>query len=179
MLRQPVKPTKDTVYKYYQIITASSIMFDEMLLCTLHIPLVDRSKIFHVFKIHNLPLPVPVLNKQLKHNLDHQYLAISIDKLYLTFPTSDEILSCRMSSGNFCEINNVTCPTNTIKSCEYALFMGKHTLVEQACKVDFVNFTSDQELALDLQFWVIMTFKPTTMYITCLTKTFILSYNTH
>ena len=50
----PVKPTEDTVYKYYQIITASVIMFDEMLLCALHIPLVDRSKIFHIFKIHNL-----------------------------------------------------------------------------------------------------------------------------
>ena len=60
-LRLPVEPTTDTVYKYYQIITGSSIMFDEMLLCALHIPLVDRSKTLHVFKIHNLPLPVPVL----------------------------------------------------------------------------------------------------------------------
>ena len=49
--------------------------------------------------------------------------------------------------------------------------MGKHTLVEQACKVDLVNFTSDQALALDSQFWVIVTVKPTTMYITCLTNT--------
>ena len=29
-----------------------------------------------------------------------------------------------------------------------------------------------QALALDSQFWVIVTVKPTTMYITCLTKTF-------
>ena len=72
-LRLPVEPTTDAVYKYYQIITASVIMFEEMLLCALHIPLVDRSKTFHIFKIHNLPLPVPILNKQLKHKLDHQY----------------------------------------------------------------------------------------------------------
>ena len=171
-LRLLVKPTKDTVCKNYQIIMASAIMFDEMLLCALHVPLVDRSKTFHIFQIHNLPLPVPTLNKQLKHKLDHQYLAISTDKLYVTFPTSDEIFSCRMSSRTFCEINNAIYPTNTIKSCEYALFIGKHTLVEQACKVDFVNFTSDQALALDSQFWIIMTVKPTTMYITYLTKTF-------
>ena len=51
------------------------------------------------------------------------------------------------------------------------MFFGKHTLVEEACKVDLVNFTSDQALALDSQFWVIVTAKPTTIYITCLTKT--------
>ena len=109
-LRLPVEPTTD------QIIIASAIMFDKMLSCALHIPLVDRSRTFHVFKIHNLPLPVPILNKQLKHKLDHQYLAISTDKLYVTFPTSDKIFSCRMSSGSFCEINNAIHPTNTIKS---------------------------------------------------------------
>ena len=43
-LRLPVKLTKDSVYKYYQIIMASAVMYDEMLLCALHIPLVDRSK---------------------------------------------------------------------------------------------------------------------------------------
>ena len=151
---------------------ASAIMFDKMLLCTLHIPLVDRSKTFHVFKIHNLPLPVLILNKQLKHRLDLQCLVISTDKLYVTFLTADEIFSCRMSSGSFCKINNAVYPTNTIRSCEYALFMGKHMLVNKACKVDLANFTNDQAIALDSQFWVITTVKLTTMYITCLTKTF-------
>ena len=98
-LRLPVKPTKDSVYIYYQIVMASAIIFDGMLLCALHKPLVDRSKTFHIFKIHNLPLPIPILNKQLKHRLDHQYLAIPTDKLYVTFPTSGKIFSCRMSSG--------------------------------------------------------------------------------
>ena len=163
---------KDSVYKYYQIVMASAVMYDEMLLCALHIPLVDRSKIFHVFKIHNLPLPVLILNKQLKHRLDHQYLAISTDKLHVTFLTMEGILSCRMSSGSFSKINNAPYPTNTIRSCEYMLFIGKHMLVKEACKVDLVNFTNDQAIALDSQFWVITTVKPTTMYITCLTKTF-------
>ena len=35
-----------------------------------------------------------------------------------------------------------------------------------------MNFTSDQAIALDSQFWVITTVKPTTMYITCLTEIF-------
>ena len=50
--------------------------------------------------------------------------------------------------------------------------MGKHMLVKEACKVDLVNFTNDQAIALGSQFWVITTVKPTTMYITCFTKTF-------
>ena len=68
-LKLPVEPTKNEIYQYYQIMSASAMMYDEMLLCILHVPLVDRSKAFQVFKIHNLPLPLPPLNKQMRHNI--------------------------------------------------------------------------------------------------------------
>ena len=171
-LKLPVEPTKDEIYQYYQIISASAVMYDEMLLCVLHVPLVDRSRAFQVFKIHNLPLPLPSLNKQMKHKLDHQYLAVSMDKLYVTFPTAEEIFSCRMSIGSFCEINNAIYPTSAISSCEYALFMEQPALVRKICKVDLVNFTRDQALSLDSQFWAILTVQPTTMQVNCLTKTY-------
>ena len=171
-LKLPVEPTKNEIYQYYQIMSASAVMYDEMLLCILHVPLVDRSKTFQVFKIHNLPLPLPPLNKQMRHKLDHQYFAISIDKLYVTFPTAEEIFSCRMSIESFCEINNVIYPTSTINSCEYALFMEQQTLVRKLCKVDLVNFTRDQASSLDSQFWAILTVQPTTMQVSCLTKTY-------
>ena len=171
-LKLPVEPTKNEIYQYYQIMSASAVIYDEMLLCILHIPLVDRSKTFQVFKIHNLPLPLPPLNKQMRHKLDHQYLAISTDKLYVTFPIVEEIFSCRMSIGSFCEINNVIYPTSTINSCEYALFMEQQTLVRKLCKVDLVNFTRDQAFSLDSQFWAILTVQTTTMQVSCLTKTY-------
>ena len=171
-LKLPVEPTKDEIYQYYQIMSASAVMYDEMLLCMLHVPLVDRSKAFQVFKIHNLPLPLPSLNKQMKHKLDHQYLVVSTDKLYVTFPTAEEIFSCRMSIGSFCEINNAIYPTSAISSCEYALFMEEPALVRKICKVDLVNFTRDQALSLDSQFWAILTVQPTTMQVNCLTKTY-------
>ena len=171
-LKLPVKPTKDEVYQYYQIMSVSAVMYDEMLLCVLHVPLVDKSRAFQVFKIHNLPLPLPSLNKQMKHKLDNQYLATSTDKLYVTFPTAEEIFSCRMSIGSFCEINNAIYPTSTIRSCEYALFMEQQALIKQVCRVDLVNFTRDQALSLDYQFWAILTVQPTTMQVNCLTKTY-------
>ena len=171
-LKLPMEPTKNEIYQYYQIMSASAVIYDEMLLCILHVPLVDRSKTFQVFKIHNLPLPLPPLNKQMRHKLDHQYLAISTDKLYVTFPTAEEIFSCRMSIGSFCEINNAVYPTSTINSCEYALFMEQQTLVRKLCKVDLVNFTRDQAFSLDSQFWAILTVQPTTMQVSCLTKTY-------
>ena len=171
-LKLPVEPTKDEIYQYYQIMSASAVMYDEMLLCMIHVPLVDRSRAFQVFKIHNLPLPLPSLNKQMKHKLDYQYLAVSTDKLYVTFPTAEEIFSCRMSIGSFCEINNAIYPTSAISSCEYVLFMEQSALVRKLCKVDLVNFTRDQALSLDSQFWVILTIWPTTMQVNCLTKTY-------
>ena len=171
-LKLPVEPTKEEVYQYYQIMSTSAVMYDEMLLCVLHIPLVDKSKAFQVFKIHNLLLPLPSLNKQMRHKLDHQYLAVSMDKLYVTFPTAEEIFSCRMSVGSFCEINNAIYPMSVIRSCEYVLFMGQPALVKRICKVDLVNFTRDQALSLDSQFWAILTVQPTTMQVNCLTKTY-------
>ena len=66
----------------------------------------------------------------MRHKLDHQYLAVSTDKLYVTFPTTEEIFSCRMSIGSFCEINNAIYPTSTIRSCEYAFFMEQPALVK-------------------------------------------------
>ena len=171
-LKLPLEPTKNEIYQYYQIMSASAIIYDEMLLCVLHVPLVDRSKTFQVFKIHNLPLSLPPLNKQMRYKLDHQYWAISTDKLYATFPTAEEIFSCRMSIGSFCEINNAIYPTNTVNSCEYALFMEQQTLVRKLCKVDLVNFTRDQAFSLDSQFWAILTVQPTTMQVSCLTKTY-------
>ena len=171
-LKLPVKPTKEEVYQYYQIMSASAVMYNEMLLCVLHIPLVDKSKAFQVFKIHNLPLPLPSLNKHMRHKLDHQYLAVATDKLYVTFPTAEEIFSCRMSIGSFCEINNAIYPTSAIRSCEYVLFMEQPALVKRTCKVDLVNFTRDQALSLDSQFWVILTVQPTTIQVNCLTKTY-------
>ena len=156
-LKLPLEPTKNEIYQYYQIMLASAVIYDEMLLCVLHVPLVDRSKTFQVFKIHNLPLPLPPLNKQMRHKLDHQYLAISTDKLYATFPTAEEIFSCRMSIESFCEINNAIYPTSAVNLCKYALFTEQQTLVRKLCKVDLVNFTRDQAFSLDSQFWVILT----------------------
>ena len=106
----------------------------------------------------------------MRHKLDHQYLAISTDKLYVTFPTTEEIFSCRMSIGSFCEINNAIYPTSTINSCEYVLFMEQPTLVRKLCKVDLVNFTRDQAFSLDSQFWAILKVQPTTMQVNYLTK---------
>ena len=148
-LKLPVEPTKEEVYQYYQIMSTSAVMYDEMLLCMLHIPLVDKSKAY---------------------SLIHQYLAVSMNKLYVTFPTAEEIFSCRMSIGSFCEINNAIYPTSAIRSCEYVLFMGQSALVKRICKVDLVNFTRDQALSLDSQFWAILTVQPTTMQVNCLTN---------
>ena len=59
-----------------------------------------------------------------------------------------------------------------LRSCEYALFKEQQAVVRQICKVDLVNFTRDQALSLDSQFWVILTVQSTTMQVSCLTKSY-------
>ena len=58
-----------------------------------------------VYNIHHFPILMSPLLKQFKYNLPNDFIAISKDNLYITYPNSDEIFSCQLSAGYYCEIN--------------------------------------------------------------------------
>ena len=48
---------------------------------------------------------MPPLCKQFKYSLPNDFIAISKDNLYITYPNLDKIFSCQLSAGYYCEIN--------------------------------------------------------------------------
>ena len=160
------------LYKYYRYMRIEAVLVSDMLLCVLQIPLVDRTKRFQVYKIHNLPLPIPQLKKQLHYVLHHEHLALTTDRLYVTYPSASEILSCQISSGAFCEINSAIYPVSTSQTCEHSLFIKDEAGIEVNCKVTLHNFTHPMALSLNHNFWAISSFVKSTLHIACLTKTY-------
>ena len=60
------------------------------------VPLTDKSQTLTAYKIHNLPILVPELHKCFRYNIPNNFRAITTNGLYITYPDSNEILSCQL-----------------------------------------------------------------------------------
>ena len=80
-------------------------MLSDALYAVLHIPLFNELLQFHLFRIYNIPLVHPTLQKLFQYTIQEEYLTIRLDRQYLSFPLSTDIMVCQVSNGQFCCIN--------------------------------------------------------------------------
>ena len=102
----------------------------------------------------------PLLN-QFKYNLPNDFIAISKDNLYITFPNSDDIVNCQLSAGYYCEINTPFYPLDSTNHCSYNILQNNLNKIEQYCSFSVINQTTDQAISLNYYYWVITTMLPT------------------
>ena len=141
------------------------------MLGVLQVPLIKKNKQFQLFKIYNLPIPLPEANLQIQYDLTFKYLAITTGAQYIAFPREEEIMGCQLTGGAFCELNTALFPTLGLKSCEFALYQKDHEQIIEACRVKTTPFISDQALSLEPNFWVVITQKLIVLHINCLQRT--------
>ena len=141
------------------------------MLGVLQVPLIEKNKQFKLFKIYNLPIPLPEANLQVQYDLTFKYLAITTGAQYIAFPLEEEIMGCQLTGGAFCELNTALFPTLGLKSCEFALYQKDHEWIIEACRVKTTPFISDQALSLKPNFWVVITQKLIVLHINCLQRT--------
>ena len=110
-LSLPEELTSNSIYKYYKIMKLEVTMEHELMLGVLQIPMVETNKRFCLYKLYNLPLPLPGTNLQVRYELDYQYLAITEGDQYVAFPSPQEIMGCQITAGAFCELNTTMFPT--------------------------------------------------------------------
>ena len=137
----------------------------------MQVPLIEKNKQFKLFKIYNLPLPLPEANLQVQYDLTFKYLAITTGDQYVAFPQEEEIMGCQLTAGAFCELNTTLFPTIGLTSCKFALYQKDHEQIIEACRVRTTPFISDQALSLKPNFWVVITQKPIVLHINCLQHT--------
>ena len=132
----------------------------------------EKDRVFDVYKIHSLPLLHPTLKKQIKFRFEYPYMAISHDKLFATYPSLDEILTCQMAQESYCEIYKPLFTIDKTKQCAIYLFNQQRSQINKYCKIDFINQTTDLAMLLDNLYWVTSTIKPTCLHISCLTTSY-------
>ena len=104
-LKQPVDHQTKSVWKFYSMIQIDCLFYKNKLFTLMTFPLVEKDRIFHVYQAYNLPLVHPILKKKIKYQLKGDFMAISDNLLYITYPTNTEIFNCQVSAGSFCELN--------------------------------------------------------------------------
>ena len=171
-LRLPLELNATNTFKYYRILSVHAFVIEDHLVYIVTCPLVDRERVFTAYRIFNLPLPVPSTKMQINHKLKHKYIAITQNSQYVTFPKEDEIMKCTVTAGAQCSLSSPLFPRATVKLCEYALFMRNTEEVEELRKISTSPFTTDNALALDKHFWLVLTLRQITLHIACLTKSY-------
>ena len=141
------------------------------MLGVLQIPLIETNKRFRLYKLYNLPIPLPGTNLQVQYNLNHQYLAITKGDQYIAFPSTQEIMGCQLTAGAFCELNTAMLPTLNLAICEFSLYKNEHERIMETCEVSTSPFLRDTALSLEPNFWVVITQKPLVLHVNCLRET--------
>ena len=149
-----------------------SLIYENKILTLMTIALVEKDRVFDVCKIHSLPLLHPSLKKQIKFKFESPYMAISHSKLFAIYPSLDEILTCQMVQGSYCEINKPLFTIDKTKQCAIYLFNQQRSQINKYCKIDFINQTTDFAMLLDNSYWVTSTIKPTCLHMSCLTTSY-------
>ena len=170
-LSLPEELTDTLIYKYYKIIKFEVTIERDVMLGVLQIPLIETNKRFRLYKLYNLPIPLPGTNLQVQYNLNHQYLAITKGDQYIAFPSTQEIMGCQLTAGAFCELNTAMLPTLNLAICEFSLYKNEHEKIMETCEVSTSPFLRDTALSLEPNFWVVITQKPLVLHVNCLRET--------
>ena len=130
------------------------------------------SQTLTMYKIQNLSILVPELCKHFRYNIPNDFIAITTNGLYSTYPDSNEILSCQLSEGYYCEINTPFYPVDNTHHCSNSLLQNDDEKVRQFCSLLVMKQTTDQAVSLDYYYWAITTMKPSKLQVVFLTSSY-------
>ena len=159
----------ENIWYMYKFMKLQLFIVSNTLYTVLHMPLVHKSLQFHLFRIHNIPIVHVMLKKSFQFNIQEEYLAIRLDKQYISFPLSVDIMVCWVSNGQFCCINTLLYTADTPKACSYALFLQNTKKINTFYTLSIINKTQDKAFNINENFWAISTLESKKkLYITCL-----------
>ena len=160
------------IWDYYRLLKIKSLVYRDGLFVIALDPLMDKSQNLTVYKIHNLPIVVPELCKHFRYNIPNDFIAITTNGLYIIYPDLNEILSCQLSAGHYCEISTQFYSIDNTHHCSYYLLQNGDEKVRQFCSLLVINQTMDQAASLDHYYWAITTMKPSKLQVVCLTSSY-------
>ena len=109
------------IWDYYWLLKIKSLIYRGALFVIVSVPLIDKSQLLTVYKIHNLSIFITELCKWLKYNIPNCFIAITTNGLCITYLDSNKMLSCQLSAGHYCKINIPFYPIGNTHHCSYYL----------------------------------------------------------
>ena len=96
-------------------------------------------------------------------------MAIRLDRQYISFPLSMDIIACQVPNGQYYSINIPLYTGDTSKSCSCTLFLQNRNKINTFCTLSVINQAQDKVVNINGNFWAISTLKSNKkLYITFL-----------
>ena len=165
-LKLPEDPTQN-IWHYYNFLSVSHTTHDNKIIVLIKLPLIDHDSSLDLYRIYNLPIFNPSLNKALTYQLEANTLAVSTDRNYATIPTESEFLECTLANGHFCNLRSALYHMQSSKLCVISLFLKDEIAISENCEMKVINITGPLALYLDQGTWAIATTDTEQMEVTC------------
>ncbi|XP_052082136.1 uncharacterized protein LOC127719850 isoform X1 [Mytilus californianus] len=130
-LKIPGDEVKD-IWNFYKFLTCSTVLDENKIIIIITLPLLDIRDTYEIYKIHNLPVPTTITDKQsdssnmvAQYELEAEVIAANQEKTKYMLLNTNEIDKCSNPLVNFCEIKSPVYPVNLSKLCIIALFANK------------------------------------------------------
>ena len=121
----------------------------------------------------------PKLKKFFTYDLDSPYIALQSDSSYFTIPLHDDILTCTISAGHFCNLNTPLYPVDTTTECIYHLLVNDKEKIGDYCKILIKEYSHDVAINLENNIWALAVLEPTELHVTCLSYSYQIDIETN
>ncbi len=158
-LRLPADP-KGPLWGYYKYTKVVTTIIDEYLMILLQISLVDISTSFDVYRAHNIPALHPELGVSYEYQLEGKYLVVSSDHQFFMLPDEQDIITCTLTEGHWCQLQTAMHPVTRVNWCITSVFKNDDQAIRQNCKVRMRRQTTNSTHHMGDDLWAITTLNP-------------------
>ncbi|CAC5412396.1 unnamed protein product [Mytilus coruscus] len=120
------------IWNFYKFLTCSTVLDENRIIIIITLPLLDIRDSYAIYKIHNLPVPTKVTDKNsdssdmvTQYELEAAVIAANQEKTKFMLLSTQEIDKCSNPFVIFSEIKSPVYPVNLSKLCVIALFANK------------------------------------------------------
>ncbi|MCG8045976.1 MAG: hypothetical protein N0E48_09980, partial [Candidatus Thiodiazotropha endolucinida] len=188
-LKLPEDP-RSNIWYFYRTLTCSTIMDGSQIVVVINIPLLDFTGEYEVYRVYNIPLPMPSRQNKVrltyvpdmvaKYDIESAGLLINKDRSRYTLLTEHELLECSNQFTKYCSPRSAIMPVNLNQLCVLALFFKDEPKVNKyCCRLVQPNTLLPMGTYLTQGLWVIGTKEKIDFSIVCLGMSGRKSIKTH
>ena len=146
---------KTNIWTYYGNVKLTPIVLQDYLMLILTVPLLDQSLQMDLYKVYNLPMLHPTLNVHAQYEIEGTYLAMLMEGMFISLPSTLDIKLGLMTNGHLCMFDQALYPVERINWCLYALFINDYDRIRRNCLLRTLARTTNLAYSLDGYLWAI------------------------